>query len=103
MRFVKEQDNIIGKFKVYLVLYCRIKRHLAPAAGEDGWTVRLTFSSGITLQNGWNGTYETDGNVLTISSMDYNALIEKGGSTGGIGFIIQADADCTLSDSSDLK
>ena len=70
---------------------------------EDGWTVRLTFSSGITLQNGWNGTYETDGNVLTISSMDYNALIEKGGSTGGIGFIIQADADCTLSDSSDLK
>ena len=63
---------------------------------QDGWTIRLTFSSNITLQNGWNGNYEVDGNVLTISSMDYNAQIEKGGSTGDVGFVIQTDADCTL-------
>ena len=43
-------------------------------------------------------------NWLKLRDMNtVNALIEKGGSTGGIGFIIQADADCTLSDSSDLK
>jgi len=64
--------------------------------GQNGWTIRLTFSSNITLQNGWNGNYEVDGNVLTISSMDYNAQIEKGGSTGDVGFVIQTDADCTL-------
>lgn len=63
---------------------------------QNGWTIRLTFSSNITLQNGWNGNYEVDGNVLTISSMDYNAQIEKGGSTGDVGFVIQTDADCTL-------
>ena len=63
---------------------------------QDGWTIRLTFSSNITLQNGWNGNYEVDGNVLTISSMDYNAQIEKGGSTGDVGFVIQTDADCAL-------
>jgi len=64
--------------------------------GQNGWTIRLTFSSNITLQNGWNGNYEVDGNVLTISSMDYNAQIEKGGSTGDVGFVVQTDADCTL-------
>ena len=63
---------------------------------QDGWTIRLTFSSDITLQNGWNGNYEVNGNVLTISSMDYNAKIEKGGSVDDVGFVIQTDADCTL-------
>lgn len=63
---------------------------------QKGWTVCLTFSSDITLQNGWNGNYKVDGNVLTISSMDYNAWIEKDGSVDGVGFIIQAAADCTL-------
>lgn len=62
----------------------------------NGWTIRLTFSSDITLQNGWCGNYEVDGNVLTISSLDYNAQIKKGDSVGGIGFIIQTTADCKL-------
>ena len=62
----------------------------------NGWTIRLTFSSDITLQNGWCGNYEVDGNVLTISSLDYNAQIKKGSSENNVGFIIQTTADCKL-------
>lgn len=65
---------------------------------RNGWTIRLTFSSDITLQDGWCGNYEVDGRVLTISSLDYNAKIEKGSSEGNIGFIVQTTADCRLGD-----
>lgn len=67
-------------------------------AKQNGWTIRLTFSSDITLQGGWNGKYEVNGNILTISAMDYNSQIEKDGSVSGVGFIIQTDAGCTLVD-----
>lgn len=62
----------------------------------NGWTIRLTFSRDITLQSGWCGNYEVDGNVLTISSLDYNAQIKKGSSESNVGFIIQTTADCKL-------
>lgn len=55
----------------------------------SGWKIQLVFDGDITLNNGWNGNYQTEGAVLTITSMDYNGRIPAGGSTDNIGFIIQ--------------
>ena len=44
----------------------------------NGWTIRLTFSSDITLQNGWCGNYEVDGNVLTGSVKKFVSLVKNG-------------------------
>ena len=62
----------------------------------DNWTIQLTFSSEITLQDSWNGVYKVEGNLLTISSMDYNGSIETGGIVENIGFILRADESCSL-------
>lgn len=56
---------------------------------REGWTIRLAFNGGIALSDGWNGEYRAEGNVLTISSKDYNAFIGKGGSVSDIGFIVK--------------
>ena len=63
---------------------------------RNGWKIQLTFSCNITLENGWNGTYEAEGNTLTISSMDYNGYIDKGSSVENVGFIIRAEEECRL-------
>lgn len=56
---------------------------------QDGWKITLTFEGDIALQDGWNGNYQAEGNMLTITQMDYNGHLEAGGSVGGIGFILR--------------
>lgn len=58
------------------------------AARED-WKITLTFGGDIALQDSWNGNCQAEGNVLTITQMDYNGHLEAGGSVGGIGFILK--------------
>lgn len=67
-------------------------------AEQIGWTIRLNFNCDIILQDSWNGVFETDGKILTISSMDYNSNIAPGGSVGNVGFIIKSDHSCRLED-----
>lgn len=52
------------------------------------WTVNIKFNGDIALSNGWNGRYSAEGNILHISSMDYNGKLDVGGTAGDIGFII---------------
>lgn len=56
---------------------------------RNGWTIHLSFNGSIELSDSWNGRYQAEGSILTISSMDYNAFIGKGGSVGDIGFIVK--------------
>lgn len=55
----------------------------------DGWTVEITFSDNITLNQGWNGVFAVNGKTLVISSVDYNGRMEAGQSVIDIGFIIE--------------
>lgn len=61
-----------------------------------GWTISLEFSGDITLQDAWNGSYQAERNILTISSLEYNGDISKGSSVENIGFIVQGEAGLTL-------
>lgn len=57
----------------------------------DSWIVELTFNGNIALDGSWNGNYQVDGNMLTISSVDYNGAIPAGGSVGDVGFIVRGE------------
>lgn len=61
-----------------------------------GWTISLEFSGDIALQDAWNGSYQAERNILTISSLEYNGDISKGSSVENIGFIVQGEAGLTL-------
>ena len=65
-------------------------------AARTEWEIQLIFSCDIALENGWNGVYDASGNVLIISSMDYNGYIDGNGSVENVGFIIHAEEDCRL-------
>lgn len=56
------------------------------------WSINIAFNEGIALSDGWNGNYSVNGNVLTISSKDYNGIIPADGTTGNIGFIVKGSA-----------
>ena len=62
----------------------------------EQWTVQVAFSGDVALSNGWNGNYQVDGSVLTITSMDYNGYIGSGGSVDNIGFILQGQAGLVI-------
>ncbi len=55
---------------------------------REGWIVELAFDGDVTLLDGWNGEYSAQGNVLTVSSKDYNAAIPAGGTVTDVGFIV---------------
>ena len=78
--------------------YYQYRLTLTNSADGDrkGWTIRLTFSGGIELNGSWNGQYQAEDNILTISSMDYNAFISKGGSVGDIGFIVKGGENLVI-------
>lgn len=78
--------------------YYQYRLTLTNSADGDrkGWTIRLTFSGGIELNGSWNGQYQAEDNILTISSMDYNAFISKGGSVGDIGFIVKGEENLVI-------
>jgi hypothetical protein len=47
----------------------------------NGWTVRSTLPSGVTISNLWNGTLTTSGSSITVKNTSYNASIAGGGTT----------------------
>lgn len=52
------------------------------------WKVELSFSDSFTLSDGWNGNYTEKGNILEITSKDYNGQVSPEGEVLDIGFII---------------
>lgn len=56
----------------------------------NGWRVELSVPDGAIIEEGgyWNANFEIDGQVLTITPLDYNKSISAGGSASDIGFII---------------
>ena len=50
------------------------------------WAVTMDFGRPISLANGWNGTFATEGSRLTIRSMDYDGSIAAGATLTGVGF-----------------
>lgn len=64
-------------------------------AAMSQWAIAVQFSEDITLSDGWNGDYVVDGNVLKITSKDYNGAMEAGGQVKDVGFIISAGAGLT--------
>jgi len=57
-------------------------------AAVNGWSVQVSFDGEPTLRDSWNGTFEIDGSVMTITSADYNASIGAEGSLTDVGFIV---------------
>lgn len=53
----------------------------------NGWKLTVNVGENAVLDNGWNGNYSIDGGVLTVTNVDYNALIYAGG-TCEIGVIV---------------
>lgn len=62
----------------------------------QNWSVDIKFNDNIVLSNGWNGQYSVEGNILHISSMDYNGKLAAGGTAGEIGFIISGTAGLAI-------
>jgi endoglucanase len=55
-------------------------------ASCPSWAVTMDFGRPISLANGWNGTFATEGSRLTIRSMDYDGSIAAGATLTGVGF-----------------
>lgn len=60
------------------------------------WIIEVEFNEDISLSDGWNGNYSVDGNVLQITSKDYNGIMESGGQVKDVGFIISASENLLL-------
>ena len=71
-------------------------------ADLNGWTLSISFSDDIVLSGGWNGNYQVNGNVLTISAMDYNGYVAAGGSVENIGFILYGTDTLTILEATEL-
>jgi hypothetical protein len=56
------------------------------SAALTGWTVTLTFSTGLTITQMWSGSYTQSGNTVTIRNVDYNGNLGPNASTS-LGFI----------------
>jgi endoglucanase len=50
----------------------------------NGWTLRFTVGAGVSLTNGWNGSWSQSGTQITIGNASWNGNIPSGGtvSTG---------------------
>ncbi len=62
-------------------------------AAIEGWSVDVTFHGTPELSDSWNGVYTAEGNILHISSVDYNGKLDSGASAENIGFIVSGGAD----------
>lgn len=60
------------------------------------WVLTVTFSDNVELSNSWCGNYTVNGNVVQISSADYNGNIPAGGFIKDVGFIVGGPAGLTL-------
>ncbi len=52
------------------------------------WTAEIPFEGSITLTDGWNADYTVQGNVLLITSKDYNGTLSPGDTVSDVGFIV---------------
>lgn len=52
------------------------------------WAIDVSFQEAITLKDGWNGDYSVQGNILHITSKDYNGTVQAGASVTDVGFIV---------------
>ena len=50
------------------------------AEAIDGWELELEIE-GLSSVEGWNGSFECKGDILTVKNADYNGKIDKEGST----------------------
>jgi cellulase/cellobiase CelA1 len=44
----------------------------------SGWTLQFTFPGDQQVTQGWNGNVSQSGKLVTITSTNYNGLIEPG-------------------------
>lgn len=58
----------------------------------DGWCIEITFDQNVSMSEAWCCNYEVDGNVIRLTPVDYNPVIEANSSRTEIGFIISAES-----------
>ncbi|MCD8095487.1 MAG: cellulase family glycosylhydrolase [Ruminococcus sp.] len=61
----------------------------------DSWTLELEIE-GLESCEGWNGTYEIDGDTLTVTPADYNASVTAGGTVDSLGCNIGTNGDLNV-------
>ena len=60
------------------------------------WKTQITFSENVELKDKWNGNFEVNNNVITITSVDYNGTLTNGESTGNIGIIVGGSSNLKI-------
>jgi cellulose 1,4-beta-cellobiosidase len=51
----------------------------------NGWSLRWTFPSSVTITNLWNGSYTRSGNTITVTNASYDGSLAPG-ATATVGF-----------------
>ncbi len=62
----------------------------------QNWKADIRFSGDICLSDGWNGTYSVEGDMLHVTSADYNGALAAGGTTGDVGFIVSGTSGINI-------
>ena len=52
------------------------------------WKTQIIFNEDVEASSQWNGNFDVNRNVVTITSLDYNGKLQNGESTGNIGIIV---------------
>lgn len=60
------------------------------------WKTQITFSENVELKDKWNGNFEVNNNVITITSVDYNETLTNSESTGNIGIIVGGSSNLKI-------
>ena len=60
------------------------------------WKTQITFSENVELKDKWNGNFEVNNNVITITSVEYNGTLTNGESTGNIGIIVGGSSNLKI-------
>ena len=55
-------------------------------ATVNNWSVTFTLPSGVTIQNGWNGTFSTSGSTVTVTAPTWSSSLAANAQTS-IGFV----------------
>lgn len=53
----------------------------------NDWEIELPFEGEFRITDSWNGVYAVEGNILHITSMEYNGALLPGESASDVGFI----------------
>lgn len=55
----------------------------------NGWALSVDFGQNVSLDQSWNGNYTKNGNVISITPVDFNKQIGQGASVE-VGFIVSS-------------